>query len=104
MKKKDEAEKKERAKIQKQKEEAQKQLAQLKQQKQVIVDKKVKKMKNIWNKFEKTGNLDFWQRAQKQWAELETDGDTQPVLQADTKNVFTQSFKFEDLADNEFAQ
>lgn len=46
-------------------------------------------MKAIWEKFEKSGNLDYWENAQKQWAELEIDGDTQPVLQADTKKVFT---------------
>ena len=39
-----------------------------------------------------------------QWTQLEQDGDTQPPLRVNTAELFAKSFKFENLADNDYSQ
>lgn len=68
-----------------------------------MVEKKMGKMNEEWLKFEKTANFDHWKKAQEMWAELEQQGDTPPILMANTKQIFAEAFKFPDMATYDFA-
>lgn len=60
-------------------------------------------MNHQWNMFCQTLDTAKWEKAQEMWTKLEADGHSQPLLKADTKQLFAKSFKFDDTARNDYA-
>jgi hypothetical protein len=45
--------------------------------------------------------MDHWNKAQKIWANLESTGYSQPMLKANTKELFIKNFQFDTIATND---
>lgn len=58
-------------------------------------------MNEEWDSFCKTLRMNHWENAQDIWAELEEKGFPQPILKANTKELFQKSFKFDQIATND---
>ena len=91
------------AAVQKERDDAQKKLAQLKSQEKRDLDNKISEMNHQWSMFCLTLDADKWTKAQEMWVALEKDGHAQPLLKANTKQLYAKGFKFEDTARNDYA-
>lgn len=58
-------------------------------------------MKQNWNLFCKTLRMPYWKQAQKIWTKLESTGFPQPLLKANTKELYTNAFNFNSIATND---
>ena len=54
-----------------------------------------------WTSFCQTLELDHWDNAQKIWSKLSKDGHQQPILKANTKELYQKGFSFEDVGKND---
>ena len=62
---------------------------------------KIAYMKKEWKKFCQTLELDHWDKAQKTWTELEKNGQSQPILKANTRGLYKNSFTFGEIGNND---
>ena len=58
-------------------------------------------MNEEWKIFCQTQRMDHWNKAQKIWASLEDTGFSQPMLKANSKELFVKNFKFDAIASND---
>ena len=79
-------------------------LEKAKEAKNKQVAKKKKVIDNEWSKFCMTLRMDHWVKAQKLWAKLDKSGSPQPILKANTKELYEKGFKFDSIANNQDTQ
>lgn len=58
-------------------------------------------MNSEWLAFCKTLELEHWDNAQKTWTDLASSGHQQPILKANTKELFQNSFSFAEVGKND---
>lgn len=58
-------------------------------------------MNSEWLAFCNTLELEHWDNAQKIWSELASEGHQQPVLKANTRELYQKSFSFSDVGKND---
>ena len=58
-------------------------------------------MNSEWLAFCQTLELEHWDNAQKTWSEMASEGHQQPILKANTRELFQKSFSFADIGHND---
>lgn len=62
---------------------------------------KILMMNKEWKTFCQTLELEHWDKAQKTWTELDKSGKSQPVLKANTRSLYQNSFSFAEISKND---
>ena len=103
QKQKQEQKKKLLAQIQKEKQETIQKLNDIKQRKEKRIKQQVSEMKSEWHKFCQTLDLDYYETAQRKWAQLDNEGAKPELLKANTKELYEKGFEFASVAKNDDA-